>query len=103
MAVTPSGVANWIPSATCSDAAGLAVPSSALRGTVAFGSSETVTDDIRRVMLALLDRVYLEYVNTADADDPPTKMSISKAVTSTKVQFSISVDINGNQSFPTYA
>lgn len=102
-----AGVANWIKlGANTADynSTGkvVTVEGQDVAGTGAIIVDANYGDDIRDFLVAVLDSVYKVYAaQTGDAI--PTNFSIQRSITSTKIQFVVSVNIVGDVDFPALA
>lgn len=103
MAIKAAAITNWLPGATVATGT-FTIPSAALTPTMAAASGN-LTDDIRLLLLGLLDQVYTKY--TADvADDGAVNsvFKVTRAVLADKVQFVVTINASGQVSvLPTYA
>ena len=107
LTLNSAAVATWL--GTASHSAGtFTIPSTALVPTLAGATGATIGNDIRLLIMGLLDKAY----NAQEADksetnpvagtDYPSTISISRAVTNDKVQFVVSINTSGTASLPTY-
>ena len=101
MAIKAAPLTNWLPGASAS-APNVTIPHSAIVGTL---MGATVTDDIRKVLIGILDRVYLQFqADILDDGYAPETFSVHRVVTADTVQFVFSASTaSSNVTLPDYA
>ncbi len=107
-----AAIATWVPNATHSTtgSGSVTIPAAALFPSLAGASGATLSNDIRQLLLGLLDVAYNSYNTDATNEtspvagtDYPSSITISRAVLANSVQFAVTINTSGHATLPTYA
>lgn len=96
MAIPSVSVSEWVKTGTASatyTSGTVTVPMNAVVGDGTIIAAENYSDDIRDFIVAVLDSVYNTYISST-VGDRPTSFSVGRVLSSTKLQYVVSVTIS---------